>query len=101
MRTEDTESFDFNDVEDQGMCHAVWFSVTNIIIPNIICNAFVLLLHAFLSDQNPVLVIDQQVLEDEVQRIGEPVSAFLTSDEFTSVVPEDVQVRKVSIKNQT
>ena len=60
--------------------------------------AFVLPLHTYLSDQNPVLVIDQQVLEDEVQRIGEPVSAFLTSDEFTSVVPEDVQVMKISFK---
>ena len=43
-------------------------------------------------------MIDQQVLEDEVQRIGAPVSAFLMSDEFTSVVPEDVQVMKISFK---
>ena len=53
---------------------------------------FVFLLHTLLSDQNPVLVVDQQVLEAEVQRIGDPVSAFLTSDEFTSVAPESVQV---------
>jgi len=52
------------------------------------------LTHTLLSDQNPVLVIEQQVLEDEVQRIGDPVSAFLTSDEFTSVAPESVQVMR-------
>ena len=50
------------------------------------------LLHTLLSDQNPVLMINQQVLEDEVERIGAPVSAFLMSDEFRSVAPEDVQV---------
>ena len=55
---------------------------------------FVFLLHTLLLDQNPVLVVEQQVLEAEVQRIGDPVSAFLTSDEFTSVAPESAQVMR-------
>lgn len=51
------------------------------------CTFFVLL-----TDQNPVLDISQQVLQDEVSIIGDPVAAFLASEEFTSVAPNGIQV---------
>lgn len=45
-----------------------------------------------LSGENPVLVIDQQVLESEVQWLGESVSSFFASVEYRSNVPEGVEV---------
>ena len=87
VRRNDTESFDLNDIEDQGI--HMQFSVY--------IYQYVIILHhlvhfLLLTDQNPVLGISQQVLQDEVSIIGDPVAAFLASDEFTSVAPNGIQV---------
>lgn len=49
----------------------------------------------FLSDQNPVLDISQQVLQNAANALGDSVAAFLASDEFTSVAPNGIQVLEV------
>ena len=56
-------------------------------ITRIVLNCF---LFVTSPDENPVITISQSVLEEEAARIGDPVAAFLTSDEFTSVAPDDI-----------
>lgn len=48
-----------------------------------------------LTGDNPVLVIDEGVLMAQAAMLAEedPVAAFLTSDSFTTVVPDGVEVR--------
>ena len=46
----------------------------------------------FILGRNPVLRLDDNVVEDAMKNITDPVAAFLSSDEFTSVVPEGVEV---------
>ena len=35
---------------------------------------------------------DPDILQDEANRIGDPVAGFLASEEFTSVAPEGLEV---------
>ena len=42
--------------------------------------------------RNPVLRLDNNVVENAMKNITDPVAAFLSSDDFTSVVPEGIEV---------
>ena len=58
-------------------------------------------LQLIISGDNPVIDLDVGELEDEVARIismGDPVQAFLTSDEFTSVDPDNQEVQCIAIQ---
>ena len=45
-----------------------------------------------ISGRNPVFRLEGNVFEDAMKNITDPVAAFLSSDDFTSVVPEGIEV---------